>query len=316
MCDHVLQGHQQVRARRLGPQRDEARQDLGRHLHAGEHRLMGVWITNQHRQAQREVGDVWERSARRHRQRGERGEDRLLEVLGELGAALLVELVHADDADPVVGQRGSQLPFEAVGQPPPELEHALANQARSSPRGCQAVLAGRLHAGVDLLAQPRHAHHVELVEVGRVDRAELDALEQRQPWSSASCRTRSLKSSQDSSRLMYSLGSWLSSIRLAPSLEASTMADAGGAGGCRGSRATAQPYRCSAPDARRRSRRSAAPAGHGGPSAAPPVRRSGADAVRTPARMAVMLVGISDISPITLHASPCRHRKDHARVRI
>ncbi len=78
----------------------------------------------------------------------------------------------------MVGERRAQLAFEAVGQASAELEHALADQ-RDRLRRRAPVLAGVLHAGVDLVAQAGDAHHVELVEVRRVDRAELDALEQR-----------------------------------------------------------------------------------------------------------------------------------------
>ncbi len=96
----------------------------------------------------------------------------------QLGALLLVELAHAEQADVIVGQRWAQLAFKAVGQAPSQLEHALADQ-RDRLRGRAPVLTRVLDARVDLIAQPGHAHHVELVEVGRVDRAELDPLQQR-----------------------------------------------------------------------------------------------------------------------------------------
>jgi hypothetical protein len=44
----------------------------------------------------------------------------------------------------------------------------------------QPVGAAGVDAGVDLVVQPRHAHHVELVEVRGVDGEKLEALEQRQ----------------------------------------------------------------------------------------------------------------------------------------
>ncbi len=56
-----------------------------------------------------------------------------------------------------------------------ELRDALDRVARRQPVGAAGV-----DAGVDLVVQPRHPHHVELVEVGGVDREELHALEQRQ----------------------------------------------------------------------------------------------------------------------------------------
>ena len=74
--------------------------------------------------------------------------------------------------------------------------------ARRAPVG-----ARRVDAGVDLVVQAGDADHEELVEVRGVDREELHALEQRAARSSASCSTRSLKSSHESSRLKYELGS-------------------------------------------------------------------------------------------------------------
>ena len=78
----------------------------------------------------------------------------------------------------MLGQRRAQSAFEAVGQPPAQLEHALADQGDRL-GGDTPVLAGVLDARVDLVVQAGDANHVVLVEVGRVDRAELDALEQR-----------------------------------------------------------------------------------------------------------------------------------------
>ena len=78
----------------------------------------------------------------------------------------------------MLGQRGSQPAFEAVAQAPPQLLRALADQGDRL-RGRAPVLTGVLDARVDLVVQARDPHHVVLVEVGRVDRAELDALEQR-----------------------------------------------------------------------------------------------------------------------------------------
>ncbi len=177
--DHVLERHEQRRAAVALRERDEARQDLGRHLHAREHGLVGERVADEDREAQRQVRDVGEGAPGGDGERCQRREDLLLEQLGELGAALLVELANADDTDLVVGQLATQLAFEAVGQAAAEREHALADQ-RDRLRGRATVLAGILDAGVDLIVQPGDAHHVELVEVRRVDRAELDPLEQRQ----------------------------------------------------------------------------------------------------------------------------------------
>ena len=98
----------------------------------------------------------------------------------QLRALLVVELVDGEHADVVLGQRRAQAPFEAVAQPPAQLEHALADQ-RDRLRGDAPVGPGVLDARVDLVAQAGDAHHVVLVEVRRVDRAELHALQQRDP---------------------------------------------------------------------------------------------------------------------------------------
>jgi len=128
MRDHVLERDEQGRLRRGLAQRDEPREDLGRHLHAREHGLTGERVAHEHGEAERQVGDVGERAARRDCERRQRREDLLLKQRGELGSAILVERAHVDDADVAVGELGAQLPFEAVGQPPPLREHALADQ--------------------------------------------------------------------------------------------------------------------------------------------------------------------------------------------
>ncbi len=97
---------------------------------------------------------------------------------GELCALLLVELTHRDHADVVLGQGSAQALFEAAGQPPAQIQYPLADQGDRL-GGDTPVVTWVLHACVDLVAQAGDAHHVELVEVGRVDRAELHALEQR-----------------------------------------------------------------------------------------------------------------------------------------
>jgi hypothetical protein len=93
---------------------------------------------------------------------------------------VFVELVHGDHADIVLGQRGTQASFKASGQPLTQLQHALADQ-RDCLRRDAAVGPRVLDARVDLVAQAGDAHHVVLVEVRRVDRAELHALEQWGP---------------------------------------------------------------------------------------------------------------------------------------
>ena len=75
---------------------------------------------------------------------------------------------------------GRRRPSKQSLSRPPSSQHALADQ-RDRLRGDAPVGAGVLDARVDLVAQTGDAHHVVLVEVRRVDRAELHALEQRNP---------------------------------------------------------------------------------------------------------------------------------------
>ena len=67
--------------------------------------------------------------------------------------------------------------------------------------GAQPVGAAGVDPGVELVEEPGDPDHEELVEVGGVDRAEAEPLQQRHLGSSASSSTRWLKSSQESSRL-------------------------------------------------------------------------------------------------------------------
>ena len=68
----------------------------------------------------------------------------------------------------------------------------------------QSVRPAGVDPRVDLVVHAGDADHEVLVEVGDEDRQELEPLDQRHRSSSASCSTRSLNSSHDSSRLMYS----------------------------------------------------------------------------------------------------------------
>ena len=161
-------------------ERHEARQDLRRDLHPREHRLVAERVAHEHGEAEGQVGDVGERPPGRDSERRQCGEDRLLEMPGQLRALLVVELGDADDRGCPRRPAPAAAPFEAVGQAGALGEHPLADQGDRL-RGRVAVLRRRLHACVDLVAQAGHPDHVELIEVGGVDRAELHPLEQRHP---------------------------------------------------------------------------------------------------------------------------------------
>ena len=98
---------------------DEAGQDLGGDLHAREHGLVGDGVAHEHRQAEGEVGDIWEGSPGCDRERGERGKDDLLEVLRKVGALELVELPEPTRWMPWPARAGrSRCSKQAVRRPP------------------------------------------------------------------------------------------------------------------------------------------------------------------------------------------------------
>ena len=158
--------------------RHEARQHLLRHLHAREGLDPADRVADDDAERQREVGDVGERPPEADRQRRQHREDLAAEALVERLALLRADLVDADDADAVLGQRRAQVAVEHRRLALEVLAHRRADQldrlARRAP-----VLQRRLDPGVDLVVQARDADHEELVEVRGGDRAELHALQQR-----------------------------------------------------------------------------------------------------------------------------------------
>jgi hypothetical protein len=156
----------------------EAREHLLGHLHAREGRHLRLRVAHEHREREREIGDVGERAPEPDRQRGEHGEDLAPEALVEHLALVAGHVGDGDDGDPVLGQRGADLALRAARlalaqliDAHPQLVDDLRRRAPVWPRVAQA--------GVDLVVQARDADGEELVEVGREDRQELQALEQR-----------------------------------------------------------------------------------------------------------------------------------------
>jgi hypothetical protein len=158
--------------------RHEAGQHLLRHLHAREGLDAGHRVAHQHAERQRQVGDVGERPAEPDGQRREDREDLAAEALVQRAALLGVDVVDADDADPVLAQRRPQRQLQAAAL---ALDVLADDAPRLLQRGARraAVLERRLDARLDLVVQARDADHEELVEVGGHDRAELRALQQR-----------------------------------------------------------------------------------------------------------------------------------------
>ena len=135
-------------------------------------------VAHQHGEAQRQVRDVRERPAEPDGQRREHREDLAAEALGELLALLVAERLAADDADAVLGQRGQQLGAQAARLALEVAQDPLADRVEHLRR--RAPVGARLgDARVDLVVHAGDADHEELVEVRRVDRGELHALEQR-----------------------------------------------------------------------------------------------------------------------------------------
>jgi hypothetical protein len=173
--DHVLERDERAVAL---ADREEAPEQLLRHLHAGDDLVAAVGVAQQHREAEREVGDVGEGPPHADHQRGEGREDLVVEAGPDLLALGLARAVQGEDLDPVLLEGGAKRPLEAPLQPLVEVEGSLPNRRDLLARR-QPVRTARVDAGVHLVPEPGDPDHEELVQVGRVDRAELDPLEQR-----------------------------------------------------------------------------------------------------------------------------------------
>ena len=157
----------------------EARHHLARHLHARERLLAGDRVAQPDRDRQREVRDVGERAARADGERGQHRED----LLGEEAVDALQLARPSSRCSPPPGCPPRRAP-DAARAPTggcggaPSSRTLVGDQLDRLGRR-EAVVAARVDAGVDLVVQAGDAHHVELVEVGGVDREELDPLQQR-----------------------------------------------------------------------------------------------------------------------------------------
>ena len=79
---------------------------------------------------------------------------------------------------PSLGQRGPNVVLPRAANDGGRAQVCLGDPLERLARR-QPVRPARVDAGLHLVVQTGHAHHEELVEVGRVDREELHALEQR-----------------------------------------------------------------------------------------------------------------------------------------
>ena len=123
-------------------------------------------------------GNGWRRP---DRERREHRKDLPVEDLLELAELLLLEIVDLGDDDALLRQGRLQLALPELRLLAREVERALADLGQGFPRRAPVGRAQR-DSSYRLVHQARHAHHEELVEVGREDRAEVHSLEQLQAW--------------------------------------------------------------------------------------------------------------------------------------
>ena len=206
--DHVLERRRTCAPSASG---DEARQHLLRHLHAREHRRVGG---RGRARARRATATGWRCRGTAGRADGERrqdGEDLAPEALVELArASSLGDVVGADDR----GCRARRAPAAASRSQQRGLAPAAARARRSrisssisARRAARPARASRCPAST-WSCRPATRTMKNSSRLFEVDRARTSrARAAGRAASSASCSTRSLNSSHDSSRLKYSLGS-------------------------------------------------------------------------------------------------------------
>ena len=109
----------------------------GGHLDPGELPDAGLRVLDQHRQVDRQTGDVGERVRRVDRQRGEHREDALGEQLAHPVLLVGGQLVPAQDLDALRGQLGPDLLGEHAGLLVDQLAGPGQDRLRA-PRGASA----------------------------------------------------------------------------------------------------------------------------------------------------------------------------------
>ena len=158
-------------------ERQEAAEELLRHLDPREDVGVLLGVAKRDGEAQREVRDVRERPAEADHERGQSREHLALEEVRELLALLVGRLGDGQDPDAALLELGAHR-LERGAHALALLEHALRD--RLDLRGdAHAVGALGLAPRLARVLEVRDAHHEELVQVRLPDRAELDALEQR-----------------------------------------------------------------------------------------------------------------------------------------
>ena len=196
LADDVLERHEALVA-----DGDEAVEDR-RHLDPGEVLGAGLGVADDDREVERQPGDVGERVGRVDGQRGEDGEDPVLEeLLAEL-LLVAVELGPAQELDAVPAERRAAGPNRArawrsissrlLG--PDRLEHARAASGPLAARTATPAAIRRLRPATRTMKNSSRL----LAKIAR-KRARSSS---GRSGSSASSRTRWLKRSQESSRSM------------------------------------------------------------------------------------------------------------------
>ena len=165
--------------------REEARQHL-RHLDAREAPLARLGVAQHHAEREREVRDVRERPSGADGERRQDGEDRAVEHGRELAAlGWLRPRTRGSTATPASRSSASRPASSALWRS--TSSRILVPTRSSTSRGQQVARRARPVGGVThRLQQLGHAHHAELVEVGREDGGEAQALEQRDALVAAS----------------------------------------------------------------------------------------------------------------------------------
>ncbi len=155
----------------------EAWESLG-DLDSCEPLLTRLRVCDEHRERERQPGDVRKRLARADGERGQHGVDVALEALLELFQVLLLAVLDATDHDAFGCERGAEVPLPDSRLTRGELENALTDLDE---RLHWRHPVGREHhqPGLRLPEQAGDAHLEELVQVRREDRAELHAFEER-----------------------------------------------------------------------------------------------------------------------------------------
>ena len=160
-------------------QADEAVGLLGQ-ADNGVDRLVEPEAVKLENQSEPEIGDERERVGRVDGHRRQQGQDLVVEPFGQPLPFASRKVALLDDRDALVAEFAAQLRpcgvlvADQSAGPPLDLAKLL--------RRCQAIDAGRRHAGIDLRLESGDPDHLELVEVVRRDRQETQTF---QEWMAA-----------------------------------------------------------------------------------------------------------------------------------